>query len=132
MLNVYSAEVTAAMYEAVNDIIKATHACNMIRTQSSPAPFIIHMRTLLLMFCFTFPFTIIGTVRPLSLVFINGCVSFGLLGIEFCSREMEHPFGGDQADIPIHQVLNVARHSVRAVRNMHNAKLVSEETQAMQ
>lgn len=116
----FSGELASEMYEKVNEIVKSLHVCKMIETQVSPAPFIVHMRTLLLMFCFTFPYTIIGTVRPITVVAINGCVSFGLLGIEFCSREMEHPFGDDMSDVPVQLILNRARTSIERFRKMHS------------
>eukprot|EP00913_Durusdinium_trenchii_P012781 g11999.t1 len=65
----------------------------MILTQPNPAPFAVHMRTILMVFCISFPFTIIGRVSPLSLMLMQSALSFSLLGIEFVSRQMEHPFG---------------------------------------
>lgn len=78
------------------------------------------MRSILLVFCISFPFTIIGRVGAISLMLMQSALSFsasdfsefewipwrqGLLGIEFVSRQMEHPFSNDEADIPLRRSL---------------------------
>ncbi|CAK9024931.1 unnamed protein product, partial [Durusdinium trenchii] len=110
MLNVYSAELASGMYQLASNMFAGYKFCEMILTQPNPAPFAVHMRTILMVFCISFPFTIIGRVSPLSLMLMQSALSFSLLGIEFVSRQMEHPFGSDEYrrwQVPRHQALFV-------------------------
>merc|ERR1712032_472599 len=100
------------MFQTAGNLIQSSRLISMVRSQKSPAPFVVHMRWLLLTFCFTFPFTIMA-YNPLFIVNVQSIVSFSLLGIEYCSREMEHPFGDDKADIPMKLILKDARMAVR-------------------
>merc|ERR1712039_272541 len=91
----------------------------MIIRQESPEPFVVHTRTFLLLFCFTFPFTAsVMRLKASLLVPLQICVSFSLLGIEFCSREMEHPFGDDRSDIPVLAIMQDVIGSVEKVEAM--------------
>merc|ERR1712151_294659 len=59
-LGIYTAEQANGMFCRCCDVHDGFKSCLMVVEQSSPAPFIIHLRTMLLVFCATFPFTIIG------------------------------------------------------------------------
>jgi len=111
----YSSETASGMFDAARAMLEDYHSCNMVVHQGTPAPFIVHMRTLLLAFCFTFPFTMIGKTSALGLVAKQFAISFSLLTVEACSREMEHPFGDDEADIPCRLILAETRASIRSM-----------------
>ncbi|CAK9024981.1 unnamed protein product [Durusdinium trenchii] len=119
MLNVYSAELASGMYQLASNMFAGYKFCEMILTQPNPAPFAVHMRTILMVFCISFPFTIIGRVSPLSLMLMQSALSFSLLGIEFVSRQMEHPFGSDESDIPLRKVLGLTRDSIHLICQKH-------------
>ncbi|OLP85584.1 Pentatricopeptide repeat-containing protein, chloroplastic [Symbiodinium microadriaticum] len=166
MMQVYSPELASSLYDRATDLLKSFRLCEMVVDQQSPAPFAVHMRSILLAFCISFPFTILGHVGPLSLFLIQGemvvdqqspapfavhmrsillafCISFpftilghvgplslfliqgvlsfSFLGIEFVSRQMEHPFGTDESDIPVKRVLAKARTSIQRIRLRHAA-----------
>jgi len=104
------------MHGMLGAMQQALDKCLVVCHQKSPAPFVVHLRTILLLFCATYPFTIITTVPPLLIVPAQSIVSFAFLGSEYCSQEMEHPFGDDKADIPVRQILMRARLSARAAR----------------
>jgi len=104
------------MYTQISNLQQAAGQCAMVSTQLSPVPFVVHVRTLLLFFCFTFPFTIIHKVRAAYLVPIQGAVSIAFLGTEFCSRQMEHPFGSDSDDVPVRSIMH------KALRRIHQAR----------
>ena len=124
MLEAYSAELASGMYERATAMHSAYRFCQMVLKQQSPAPFMVHLRTLLLVFCISFPFTIIGYAGPLGLMSMQTALSFSLLGIEFVSRQMEHPFGEDEADIPLKQVMAHTRASIRLIllKHTHGSK----------
>jgi len=116
-LGVVTGDWASSMYSMLWTLEKNVGQCTMVVTQSSPVPFVVHMRTLLLLFCFTFPFSIMDKVRPPSIVLMQTGISFAFLGSEFCSREMEHPFGSDKGDIPMRCVFHTARMRVQQARD---------------
>lgn len=120
MLGAYSAELASGMYERATAMLTAFRFCQMVLQQQSPAPFMVHLRTLLLVFCVSFPFTIIGYVGPWGLMLMQIALSFSLLGIEFVSRQMEHPFGEDESDIPLKQVMAGTRGSIQLILLKHD------------
>lgn len=119
MMQVYSPELASSLYQRATDLLKSFRLCEMVVDQQSPAPFAVHMRSILLAFCISFPFTIVGHVGPLSLFLLQSVLSFSFLGIEFVSRQMEHPFGTDESDIPVKKVLAKARTSIQRIRLRH-------------
>mmetsp|Transcript_124081 Transcript_124081/g.247162 ORF Transcript_124081/g.247162 Transcript_124081/m.247162 type:complete len:402 (-) Transcript_124081:145-1350(-) len=107
------------MYAQISSLQQALGQCIMVSTQLSPCPFVVHVRTLLLAFCFSFPFTIIHKVHPAFLVPIQGAVSLAFLGTEFCSRQMEHPFGSDSDDVPVRSIMH------KALKRVHEARCLA-------
>jgi len=118
-LGMYSSELSSEMFAQVNGLHLSLRQCEMVVKQSSPAPFVVHMRTMLLAYCFTYPLSIIGSVPAFLLLPCQVMVSFSLLGIEFCSREMEHPFGNDASDVPCRRIMSEARVAISRVRDRH-------------
>merc|ERR1712226_1156072 len=81
-LGIYSGEMAGGMFDSARAMLEDYHACQLVVRQQTPAPFIVHMRTLLLAFCFTFPFTMIGTTSPLNIIIKQFALSFSLLTVE--------------------------------------------------
>jgi predicted membrane chloride channel (bestrophin family) len=91
--------------------------CMVVVDQLSPAPFIVHLRTILLTFCFTLPFALIGSVSPLAILPVQLTISFAFLGAEYVSREMEHPFGNAKSNIPVRRIVQETRERIRQTRD---------------
>lgn len=87
--------------------------CMLKVTQVSPAHFIVHTRTTLIVFCFTLPFALVTTVPPALMVPMSFTITFAFLGSEYVSREMECPFGNDKGDIPVRRIIQKTRASIR-------------------
>lgn len=87
--------------------------CMVVVVQDSPAPFIVHYRTIMIVFCFTFPFALITQVSPMLMVPLHSMITFAFLGSEYCSREMEHPFGSDLGDIPVRKIVAGGRERIQ-------------------
>ncbi|CAJ1353216.1 unnamed protein product [Effrenium voratum] len=121
MLGVYSGELASGMFERTTSMLEGYQFCEMVQHQPNPAPFAVHLRSILLVFCVSFPFTIIGQISPMSLVLMQSALSFSLLGIEFVSREMEHPFGNDESDVPTRKVMGKTRAAIRAILWKHSS-----------
>lgn len=116
-LGQFTDELASAMYGTTCSVQRSLRVCHMLLDQPSPAPFVIHLRTFLLLFCLTYPFSIIRRIpSPWTILPVQVMLSYCLLGIEFCSREMEHPFGDDPADIPVKAILQNLETSVRSIQ----------------
>lgn len=74
--------------------------CQRILDTPLPRPYSIHLKHLLLLYCFALPFQF---VQPLDwfTIPIVGIISFALLGIEDIGVEIENPFGYDLNDLPL-------------------------------
>ncbi|CAE8637604.1 unnamed protein product [Polarella glacialis] len=117
VLGTFAPELSAQMYSQAVSLHGRILSCIMVIEQNSPGPFVVHMRTFLMMFCFTFPFTAIAAFQPLMILPMQMMLSFALLGIEFFSREMEHPFGDDAVDIPVSAVMDNVKRMVQEVQD---------------
>eukprot|EP00929_Paragymnodinium_shiwhaense_P052065 TRINITY_DN26109_c0_g1_i4.p1 TRINITY_DN26109_c0_g1~~TRINITY_DN26109_c0_g1_i4.p1 ORF type:complete len:621 (+),score=75.45 TRINITY_DN26109_c0_g1_i4:170-2032(+) len=129
-LDTITPEMSSTLLETVASMKDQYRQCMTIVRQDSPAPFIVHVRTLLGAFCFTYPFTILDVVPPLLLVPMQVCVSFSLLGIDFCAREMEYPFGDDEDDVPCRQIFSDARVSIEQIRAEHGKNCLDRRSEA--
>lgn len=116
-LEAYSAEQAGRMFETCGTMDQHLKNCVMVCEQASCGPFVVHLRTLLALFCYTFPFTLIGAFSPALLLPAQLSISFAYLGAEFCSTEMQDPFGNDVADIPTQRILQQLRVKVRCLKD---------------
>jgi len=119
-LGLFSPESASSQYGKACELHVHLRAGLMVNSQNSPAAFIVHMRTFLFFFCFTYPFTIMMEMPWYHIPTSQALTSFSLLGIEFCSREMEHPFGDDASDLPCRKVLSETRIALRQVQKLHS------------
>ncbi|WP_010586707.1 bestrophin family protein [Schlesneria paludicola] len=75
-------------------------ACERIRTTPLPFAYAVHLRRVLIVYCFTLPFALVkdyGWTTVLATLFI----SYILYGIEEIGVEIEDPFGFHINDLPI-------------------------------
>ena len=123
MLESFSAELASGMYTQAHAVLDDFGTSSIVVHQDEPAPFVVHLRTLLYGFCLTYPFSLAAKgACPASILAIQFAVSFSMLGIDGCAREMDYPLGDDAGDIPIRQICAKTRDSIASVWE-HNACL---------
>jgi putative membrane protein len=76
--------------------------CERILNTPLPRPYSIHLKHLLLLYCFALPFQLVKEL-DLFTIPVVGIISFALLGIEDIGVEIENPFGYDRNDLPLDQ-----------------------------
>jgi len=103
----------ASLYSSLARLEKNVGQCMMVITQKSPAPFVVHLRSILIIFCFFLPFSLAQKVQPHLIIPIQAAVSVAFIGTECCCREMENPFGSDDDDIPLRRLMHKAMQLVR-------------------
>jgi len=77
------------------------------RIMKTPVPFAYaqHIKTFVLLFCFTVPFAMAEAARWYTPV-ASGLLAFALFGIEEIGIEIEDPFGYDANDLPLDAILS--------------------------
>jgi putative membrane protein len=99
----------AAMQELLNILVDNLGACERILKTPMPLAYAIHLKQLLLLYCFFLPFQIVANLHWWTGL-ISALVSFTLLGIEAIGLEIENPFGYDENDLPLDAIcINMKR-----------------------
>merc|ERR1712014_106071 len=106
----------------MTEIEQSMSHCRVVLNQRTPVPFAVHLRTLLLGYCFTFPFTVIGRVKTVLILPLQLAVTLSFFGGEFCSRQMEYPWGDDLDDIPVRMVLQEVRDRLQQLQEHQRVK----------
>lgn len=96
-LNVYQ---LSSMQQLLNEMVDALGGCERILKTPMPLAYAIHLKQLLLLYCLSLPFQMVGGLGwwtgPLVAL-----ISFTLFGIEEIGIEIENPFGHDANDLPL-------------------------------
>ena len=96
-LNIYQ---LTSMHELLNNLVDCLGGCERILKTPMPLAYAIHLKQLLLIYCFSLPFQIVKETSwftgPIVVL-----ISFTLLGIEAIGLEIENPFGHDANDLPL-------------------------------
>ncbi|MGF1938906.1 MAG: bestrophin family protein [Nostoc sp. ChiQUE02] len=74
--------------------------CQRILDTPLPRSYSIHLKHLLLLYCFALPFQFVQALDWFTIPTV-GIISFALLGIEDIGVEIENPFGYDINDLPL-------------------------------
>ncbi|MGK7919269.1 MAG: bestrophin family protein [Trichodesmium sp.] len=77
--------------------------CERIATTPIPKAYSIHLKHLLLIYCFAIPFQFVAELNWWTIP-VSGTISFALLGIEAIGLEIENPFGYDPNDLPLDNI----------------------------
>ena len=91
-------------------------ACERIRTTPLPFAYAVHLRRVLIVYCFSLPFALVkdyGWTTVLATLFI----SYILYGIEEIGVEIEDPFGFHINDLPIRSFCEGNEHVLSEIRD---------------
>ena len=89
-----------SMQKLLDMLVDNLGACERILKTPMPLAYAIHLKQLLLLYCFLLPFQIVANLHWWTGL-ISALVSFTLLGIEAIGLEIENPFGYDENDLPL-------------------------------
>ncbi|WMJ81894.1 bestrophin family ion channel [Clostridium sp. MB40-C1] len=87
----------------LDDFLSMLGGCERILRNPIPIAYVVHLKTLLILFCSTLTFAIASSMGWLSILVII-FVSFAFLGIEEIGVEIEDPFGYDDNDLPLDDI----------------------------
>ena len=99
------------MQELLNILVDNLGSCERILRTPMPLAYAIHLKQLLLLYCFLLPFQIVQSLDWWTGL-ISALVSFTLLGIEAIGLEIENPFGYDENDLPLDAICTTMKRNI--------------------
>ncbi|HEY9610049.1 bestrophin family protein [Allocoleopsis sp.] len=105
-----SSQLTA-LHQLLDQMVNHLGACERIIKTPVPLAYAIHLRQLVLIYCLSLPFQMVGAFLWLTGPIV-ALISFALLGLEEISREMENPFGYDDNDLPLDLNCDTMLHNI--------------------
>jgi putative membrane protein len=93
----------SAMLKLLDNMVEVLGICERILKTPIPLAYIIHLRQLIFLYCFTAPFELINHLGWKTPLFV-GVIAFTVFGIEEIGVEIENPFGHDANDLPLDQI----------------------------
>ncbi|MCL1463757.1 bestrophin family protein [Argonema galeatum] len=89
-----------SLKELLNILVDCLGGCERIIKTPIPLAYAIHLKQLLLLYCFSLPFQMVDDFGLFTGLIVS-LVSFTLLGVEEIALEIENPFGHDPNDLPL-------------------------------
>lgn len=89
-----------AMHELLDRMVDMLGGCERILRTPMPMAYAIHLKQLLLLYCLSLPFQMVGNLGWATGLVV-ALISFTLFGIEEIGIEIENPFGHDANDLPL-------------------------------
>ena len=105
-----SSQLTA-LHQLLDQMVNHLGACERIIKTPVPLAYSIHLKQLVLIYCLSLPFQMVGAFLWLTGPIV-ALISFALLGLEEISREMENPFGYDDNDLPLDLSCDTMLHNI--------------------
>lgn len=102
----------ALMDAQLTALTDALGGCERIAKTPIPFAYAQHIKTFVVLFCFTAPFAMADTMHWLTPV-VSGLLAFALLGIDEIGVEIEDPFGYDANDLPLDQISTTIANNTR-------------------
>ncbi|MBR8832648.1 MAG: hypothetical protein DSM106950_01030 [Stigonema ocellatum SAG 48.90 = DSM 106950] len=90
----------SALNRLLDQLVECLSRCERILAAPMPYAYSIHLRHLLILYCFALPFQMVKDLQWWTIP-VAGVVAFALFGIEAIGLEIENPFGCDANDIPL-------------------------------
>jgi len=102
----------AALDGYLEDIMEYSNNCERIKNTPIPLGFLLHIKTSIFIYLLTLP---LGLFHDLGLMstFIIMTIYYVIGGIEIISNEIENPFAGDPNDLPVEELLNNIKESIK-------------------
>ena len=113
--------VLVMLDQNIQQLVDFLGGCERIRKTPLPFAYVVHLRRLLVLYCFTLPFALVdtfgwGTIADTLLV------SYTFFGIEEIGVEIEGPFGEDDNDLPLDAICEDIRRNVFTLAGMEKVE----------
>lgn len=102
--------------QEISEIFIHFGGCERIATTPIPQAYSIHLKHLLLIYCFAIPFQFVAELSWWTIP-VAGIISFALLGVEAIGLEIENPFGYDYNDLPLDDIATKMTEDIQELIN---------------
>lgn len=109
----------------VNNLVESIGACERIQNTPIPLAYAIHLKQLLLIYCLSLPFQMVGQIGFLTPIVVS-LISFTLLGIEEIGIQIEDPFGRDANDLPLDLICNNILRNLKDLTAIYTTEKTNE------
>ncbi|MCC5634731.1 hypothetical protein LC593_02480 [Nostoc sp. CHAB 5844] len=99
------------LQELLNLLVDNLGSCERILKTPMPLAYAIHLKQLLLVYCFLLPLQVVDTLGWWTGLMV-AVVSFTLFGVEAIGLEIENPFGYDDNDLPLDAICNTIKNNI--------------------
>lgn len=114
-----------AMHKLLDVMVDMLGGCERILKTPMPLAYAIHLKQLLLLYCLSLPFQMVGNLGWYTGLIV-ALISFTLFGIEEIGIEIENPFGRDPNDLPLDAICSTM------LRNIEDLITLSPHTENLQ
>lgn len=111
--------ILAALDQNVQQLVDYLGGCERINTTPLPFSYMVHLRRLLILYCFTLPFALVEPLGWLSVV-ATLSVAYTFFGIEEIGVEIENPFGYDVNDLALEDLCTRIAKDLLALSGRHD------------
>jgi ion channel-forming bestrophin family protein len=100
-----------SLQNLLNNLVDNLGACERILKTPMPLAYAIHLKQLLILYCFLLPFQIVGSLGWWTSL-VSALVGFTVFGIEAIGFEIENPFGYDTNDLPLDAICETMKRNI--------------------
>ncbi|WP_392531713.1 bestrophin family protein [Nostoc sp. C117] len=100
-----------SLQELLNNLVDNLGACERILKTPMPLAYAIHLKQLLILYCFLLPFQIVQSLGWWTGL-VAALVGFTVFGIEAIGLEIENPFGYDANDLPLDAICKTMKRNI--------------------
>jgi len=108
----------AAINRLLDQLVECLSRCERILNAPMPRAYSMHLRHLLILYCFAIPFQMVKDLHWWT-VPVVGVIAFALFGIEAIGLEIENPFGYDANDIPLDNLCRKLNNDIEELIAVH-------------
>jgi putative membrane protein len=103
----------------VQQLVDYLGACERIHTTPLPYAYMVHLRRVLILYCFTLPFALVDSFGWITVLATLG-VAYTFFGIEEIGVEIEDPFGHDLNDLALEDLCAKIAKNLLALTGRHD------------
>jgi putative membrane protein len=109
----------ASLDNNVQLLVDYLGGCERINSTPLPFAYMVHLRRVIIVYCFTLPFALVGAFGWSTILAILG-VAYTLFGIEEIGVEIENPFGNDANDLALEDLCTKIARNLLALCGRHD------------
>ncbi len=111
--------ILASLDQNVQQLVDYLGGCERINSTPLPFAYMVHLRRVLILYCFTLPFALVEPFGWLSVLDTLG-VAYTFFGIEEIGVEIENPFGNDLNDLALEDLCAKIARNVLSLSGRHD------------